>query len=245
MKYRVVAFIAACVTASILFGASAADAGWVLTESNGDETVMSQGKLKSVWENGSVIFDAGKGEIHFIDDQRKIMAGGTIDELCKGIEEMMESMMANIPPGQRELMKKMAGGKEGETKVVGKGPGGKIAGFETTRYEVSSAGDLYEEIWLTEDESLKKECQGLMQMMVKFTSCMAEANAMGAPSPESSPEYLKLFEKGVMVKSVEHGDEGEEVNTIVISERDIPSSTFSLPAGYKKVAISEIWGADQ
>ena len=65
MKYRVVALLAVCVAAIIVFGTSAANAGWVLTESNGSETVISGDKLKSVWENGAVIFDAGTREIHF------------------------------------------------------------------------------------------------------------------------------------------------------------------------------------
>ena len=172
------------------------------------------------------------------------MAGGTIDELCKSVEQMVESMMADIPAEQREMMKQMMSDAAAETKVVKKGLGGKIAGFETTRYEVLLGGELYEEIWLTEDESLKKECQGLMQMLVEFSSCMASASTMGAPSPESSADYLKLFETGVIVKSVEHGDEGEGVNTTVISERDVPRSAFSLPSGYKKVPVSKIWGGN-
>jgi len=242
MKFRVVALIVICVAAAIVFGASTANAGWVLTDSNGDETIISKGKMKSAWENGAIIFDAGTSEIHFIDDRRKTLASGTVDELCEGVEHMVESMMADIPAEQLEMMKRMMGDATAETEVVGKGSGGKIAGFETTRYEVLQGGELYEEIWLTEDESLKKECQELMQMLMKFSSCISSASAMGAPSPESSPEYLKLFEKGVIVKSVEHGDEGEGVNTVVISGRDVPPSAFSLPDGYKKAPLSEIWG---
>jgi hypothetical protein len=242
MKYRVVALIAVLVAANVVFGVSAASAGWVLTESNGDETIISQGKMKSAWENGAIIFDSGTKEIHFLDDRRKIMASGTIDELCDGITQMVESMMADVPAEQREMMKRMMGGAAEKTEVVAKGPGGKIAGFETTRYEVTQGGELYEELWLSEDESLKKECRGLMQMLMKFSSCMASAGATGAPSPESSPDYLKLFETGVLVKSVEHGDEGEGVNTTVISGRDVPASAFSLPDGYKKVPLLEIWG---
>ena len=241
MRHNIVTFIVICVAATAMLGASVADAGWVLTDSNGDETVISQGKMKTVWENGSVIFDASTSEVHFIDDRRKIIASGTLDELCEGVAQMMESMMASIPEEQREMMKQMMGGSAGETAVAEKGPGGKIAGFETTRYEVSLDGELYEELWLTKSESLKKECQGLMQMLMKFSSCLSSVSPMEQPSPESSPGYMKLFETAVLVRSVQHGGEDEADNTTVISARDVPASAFSLPAGYEEAPLSEIW----
>ena len=226
----------------MMFAASAANAGWALVESNGDETVISKGMMKSVWENGSVIFDSSKEKIYFIDDRRKTLAEGTVDELCDGITGMMESMMASIPEEQRAMMKQMMGGAGGETSVVKTGPGEKIAGFDTTRYEVSHGGEPYETLWLTDDASLKKEFMGLMLMLMKFSSCTSDASGMGAASPESSPEYLKLFESGMIVKSIEHGGAGEASYTSVISPRDVPASAFKIPTDYKKVPLSAIWG---
>jgi hypothetical protein len=152
-------------------------------------------------------------------------------------------MMAQIPAEQREMMEKMMGGVDAEVEVVDKGAGEKISGFETTRFEVMAGGELYEEVWLSNDKALVEECQGIMKMLGKFMSCMSGISAMGgAPSPESTPEYPKLFEAGMIVKSVEHGDNGEEVNSSMIEPRDVPASVFALPGDYKAVPLSAMWG---
>ena len=228
--------------AVMMFAAPTANAGWVLADSSGDETMISKGRMKSSWENGSIIFDSGTATVHFIDDRRKIIAEGTVDELCDGITGMMETMMADIPEEQRAMMKQMMGGAAGETSVVEKGPGEKIAGFATTRYEITQGGEPYETLWLTNDKSLRKEFMDLMPMLMKFSACTSAASGMGVASPESSPEYLKLFESGMIVKSIEHGGEGEESSTSVISPRDIPASAFEIPADYEKAPLSAIWG---
>ncbi len=243
MKSTFVGLTIAVLTAGVLSGPSPALAGWVMTETSGDETLVSQGKMKSVWDNGYMILDAQTQKIHFIDDERKVQAAGTVDEVCASLTQMIDSLMAGIPDDQKEMMKQMMGGTGTRPEVVEKGSGGKVAGFETTRYEVLVDGEVYEEIWLAKDESLKKECQSLMEMLGRLTSCIAKVNFMAdIPIPESSPDYLALFKKGVIVKSVEHGDEG--VNTTLLSPRDVPASTFSIPSDYETVPFSSIWGED-
>lgn len=231
-----------CFAVILMFAASTADAGWALTESNGDETVISNGKMRSAWENGSVIFDASTDKIYFIDDRRKILAEGTVDELCDGLNQMMATMMADIPEEQREMMKQMMENATGEVSVVEKGPGEKIAGFETTRYEVLQGGNPYETLWLTNNESLNNECHELMQMLMRFSACTSAAGGMGAATPESAPAYLELFDSGMVVKSTEHGGEGEASHTTVIAPKEVPDSEFTVPDGYEKVPLSTMWG---
>lgn len=241
----------------ILFGAffllfalsNTVNAGWLISEADGQETFISKGKMKSDWDNGSVIIDAGKNELYFIDDGREMIASGNVDEICSEMKQMIESMMANIPAEQREMMKKMmGGGKEPKVEVVKKESGGKVAGFETTRYEVMSDGNLYEELWLTEDKALMKDCATLMKMMGKFASCMQSMSAMGASaSPEASPEYAKIYELGVIVKSVSHSENETGLDTEIISftEKDVPDEIFALPDGYKRVSFQTLWGMDE
>jgi len=171
MRTRITTIVLLSLLALVAALAPSAHAGWVFTESNGDETLISQGKMKTSWENGSLIFDGEKNLLHFIDDRRQLIASGTIDELCEGMNQMMESMFEDIPPEQREMMKKMMQGETGESEVVDKGSGGKIAGFATTRYEVLQDGELREEIWTTDDASLRKEVQGVIKALMKFSSC--------------------------------------------------------------------------
>jgi len=229
--------------------ASVADAGWLITSANGDETLISKGKLKSNWDNGSMIIDAAKNEIFFIDDDRKMIASGNADEICDEMKQSMESMMASMPEEQREMMKKMmGGGKEVKVEVVKKGSGGNVSGFETTRYEVMADGKLYEEIWISENKELLKDCAEVMKMMGKFASCMHSAIPMGsAPVPEASPEYAKIYEMGMMVKSVSHSEDksSHDNDFTSITKKDLSDDIFALPDGYKKVSFQALWGMEQ
>jgi hypothetical protein len=234
------------VIAVIIASASVATAGWVISDADGQETVISKGKMKSDWDGGAVIVDAEKNQVHFIDDSRKMIASGTVDEICSGMKQMVESMMANVPAEQREMMKQMMGdAKAPKVEIVKKGAGGKVAGFETTQYEVMSDGEVYEELWLAADEALMKDCEAVMKMMGRFTSCMEAISSMGSPaSPEASPEYAKIFELGVVVKSVSHeeGETDDRTEITTITEKDVSDSVFTLPDGYKLVSFETMWG---
>jgi hypothetical protein len=231
----------------VLFGAtSSADAGWVLSQTSGEEVVISNGKMRSDSEPGGVIFDGTTGVIHFFDDARKVYASGTADEICADMEQMIEKMMERVPAEQREMMKKMMGdGNAPKVEVVDKGAGEKVSGFATTRYEVMADGELYEEVWITNDKKLMKDCEAVMKMMGKFTSCMESMSAMsGVVSPEASEQYMELFDKGMMVKTTKHGVEGSDhaENIEGITEQDIPDAKFAVPDGYKNVSFPAMFG---
>ncbi len=74
---------------------------------------------------------------------------------------------------------------------------------------------------------------------------MESMSAMaGEPSPEGSDEYLALFGKGVLVKTVSHDEEGsdEQMNVEDITEQDIPDAKFAVPDGYKKMSFAAMFG---
>ncbi|MDH3216564.1 MAG: DUF4412 domain-containing protein, partial [Candidatus Krumholzibacteria bacterium] len=153
--------------------------------------------------------------------------------------------MKNIPAEQREMMKQMMGSdKAAEVKIVKKGAGDKVSGFKTTRYEVMADGELYEELWLADDKDLMKDCKALLKMMAKFSSCMEGISSMGAPSPKASVEYMKIFEQGMIVKSVEHSESpmGNHADVTEIAKKDVPDSAFDLPEGYKAAPLGAMWG---
>ena len=163
--------------------ASTANAGWVLTDAEGEETLISQGKLRSSSKGGSMILDATKDQAYFVDDKRKLIASGTVQEFCTGMTEMRAAMLENIPPEQRQMMEQMMASTP-DVEIVNKGAGGKIAGFETTKYDVMVDGQLHEELWLSGDKALLKDCGAVMKMMGEFLSCMSTMSAMGGdPSP--------------------------------------------------------------
>ena len=60
-----------------------------------------------------------------------------------------------------------------------------------------------------------------------------------------SSEYLKLMKKGLTLKSIQYemGEEDEIVNTIKVEIKDIPDSEFQIPAGYKKISMTDYMGS--
>lgn len=227
---------------SILLLSSASSAGWTISENGKEVALVSKGKMKSTWENGSIIVEGEKNVLHFINDVEKVIASGTAEEFCSAIEKMRDKMMENLPPEHREMVKKMMGSrKPPKVELAKKGAGGKISGFETIRYEVTADGELYEELWLSEDKELLKDFKEIMRIMGKFTQCTAKMGGMGsAISPEATPEYAKVFELGVILKSIGHHEQETEITEM--TQRDVKDTEFALPKGYKSVTFEEMWG---
>ena len=61
-------------------------------------------------------------------------------------------------------------------------------------------------------------------------------------SPENTPEYKKLLEAGIELKSVRHepGISSDETNVVQLNEKTISESEFNPPLGYKKISFAEM-----
>lgn len=224
--------------------AVAVHAGWVIVERKGDTALVSNGRVRASSENMVSLIDGAKSEITFINDKDKTYFKGTVDDFCNAMSEMLEMMMKGLPPEQRKMMEQMMEEKAQkpfpEVKAIKEGGGGTIAGFKTTKYKVMVNGELYEEIWFATDPSLMKEIKPLVPVLRKFSKCSGEM-AMER-GPETSPEYLKLMEKGWEVKKLSHG-EGvpRTLNDVVkLEKKNIPDSEFTIPSGYRKVSFIEM-----
>lgn len=225
----VLAFIVAFLTVSNAF------AGLVLTDADGTTTHIQNGKLRSDTEEGGdmwVVIDTSKSTIMMVNPEEQTYVQGTIDEYCAGMRSMMDAMsqfMGGMMPKPEPKQK---------VQVVKAGPGGKIAGQDTTRYKVMVDGVLREELWLANDASLMKEF-GDPQVMAKFSQCAAMEQ-----SYETAPEYQGLMKAGWALKSVSH-ENGESVtDTEVerIEKSDIPAAKFAAPKGYARIPMSEMFG---
>jgi len=245
MRSRTISILLLSLAAILVAIAPSAHAGWVLTQADGMEVLISNGMMKGTFPNGSMLFDANKNIFYFIDDQRKVIASGTVDDFCEGMTQTIDSMLENVPPEQREMVKQMMKNQAGDIELVDKGPGEKILGFSTTRYEARDNGTLRAEVWVTQDESLVKELQVGVQALVKLTSCMQEIGFGGSVSYQGAPAYQAIFETAVPLKTIEYDEKGNEVGATILSKRDIPAETFALPAGYNKEPLSAIFRGGQ
>lgn len=227
---------------SLLGTALPAQAGWVITE-NGEQSFLSEGKVRSGGEDGMSILDAAAGKLIFVDSSRKVYVESTVEEYCKTISDIQKRALESVPPEQRKMMEEMLGGaNQGpapKVSVVEEGSGGKIAGMDTVKHKVLVDGALYEEVWLATDPELKKDYAPLTKMVGKFEACVAAPVAK--KTAHTSPQYAELLARGLIVKTVSHGPEGASSEVKSIQKQDIPSSKFEVPVGHRKVTLAELF----
>ncbi len=232
--FRSMRFLGILATAVTLLGASVAQAGFIQTESDGTTLYVQNGKLRGDnAESGDMwsIIDMSKGTITMVNPEEKSYFEGTIDEYCSSMRTMMDSM-SQFMGG---LIPKPA--KKSKVEVVKAGPGGKVAGYDTTRYKVMVDGVLREELWLANDQALLKEL-GNPQTMAKFSQCAAMETDY-----EASSEYQGVMKAGWPLKTVSHIDGKAETDTEVarIDKTDIPAAKFAAPKGYVRKPISAMF----
>lgn len=233
-------FTATAVLAATLFCFGLdARAGWVMTDKDGSKTYLSDGKVKEASEEGgeaSMVMDYKKKQLLVVNPETKVCAQASFDEYCGVMNQMFSAM--------REAMKSMGGGTAPEenpqVSVKKVGSGGKIAGFDTIKYQVFADGSLYEEVWLSANRALVAE-MGDLSALNKFASCL---NGGMTRDVEASPEYMKLLSIGLPVKTVSYEMGSPEVGAEIVrmEKKNIPASVFEAPSGYKKVPIGEALG---
>ncbi len=232
----------------VIIAAVPASAGWKAVDKEGAITLISNGKFKHVSPKDGMgsISDSGKGTITMVNNREGVYVTGKPHEFCQEMKAMMNAALASIPPEQRammeEMMKSSAAAAKPAVSFKKAGSGGKIAGWDTDRYEVFVNGKLYEELWLVTDKAILNDLDKLdIGLFQKFSSCMANQSG-GNHDPEDSPEYIQLLKKGWQVKSVPHGDVHHHLSeTISLEKTDVPESEFDVPAGYRKVTVMEMF----
>ena len=263
------------VVALLLFVAPAAEAGWVITDEGGQQTILSRGRLKLTPKEAqgiSMALDIAKARMWVADAGRRTYWEGTVEEYCQAMkstmagamadmEKQMAEAMKDMPPAQREQMQQMmknmrGGGAAGgppapapKVTVEKTNESQKIAGLTARKYKVLSNGKLYEEVWLTTDAALLRELEMAKapDTFGRMTGCMA---GMGGPGerPEGSAEFRKLYAEGWPLKVVYYGEgapAGAGTTVMKLEQRDIPDGEFTPPAGYRAAPITEVFGTQQ
>jgi len=211
-------------------------AGWVQVEKEGEKLLISQGRIKTVPEDpaeGWTVMDFKKGQILVVNPQDRTYAQASLQQFCQTMQQFMSQMKAMT-------------GKKSETEpkavkveVVKQGPGGKIVGYDCTKYRVLVDGRLKEEVWLTsEPEFVKDFDPGLLSKMI---GCAA-----GRGDVESAPAYQRMISSGWVLRAITHENGQAETETDVISlqKEDIPEDEFKAPQGYRQTTLDEALKAE-
>jgi len=241
--------------------ASNAFAGWVIKqaaqyekEAKEEQTLYFQkNKVKFVHKDASMIFNVDEGTMCFVKPDNKQYWCGTPQEMRKAIEDatksMMEEQMKNVPPEQREMMKKyMEQAQKKETpkkeisvKVKKTGDKATVAGYSGTKYRILVDGKLTEELWIAPKITIGTEID--RKKWEKMQKAMAEIGGAEA-GYSASEEYLDVMEEGGVIKSIAYYEKDAKGVTVAtkIEKKKIPASEFQVPKGYKKVSLNEVYG---
>jgi len=242
MNRKYLPYVAAGV---IMLLSATVEAGWIMLEREGDRTLISKGRLKSSADGISWILDGPANTLYFFDGNEKTYAAGTVEDYCGATAALVEQTMKNLPAEQRQTLEQMLKKDKGEAarhtvSVAEAGDGGMIAGQKTIKYAIQVDGELYEEIWLATDGDLTSEFKPLKPLLRKFSTC---ATTMGTEfTPENSPEYQRLMDRGVEVKSIAYSEGSPEPLTDVVKleKTDIPESEFAVPRDFRKITFAEM-----
>jgi hypothetical protein len=248
----------------LLLGVAAAEAGWLIVDDNGDQTLISRGRLKMAprqAEGHSMVLDLARARLWVADARRQLYWDGNVEEYCQAVRGTMAAMekalteqMKNMPPEQREQMQKMLKQMTGDASAGTPPPKltiertaevEKIAGLPARKYRVLNNGKLYEELWLATDEALIRELDlgRAPDTFGRMFACMA-GPGRGGVRVEATGEYREIFAQGWPLKAVYHGEGGGPGRALVtrVEPHEVSEDAFAPPAGFRAAPLSEIFG---
>lgn len=235
-----------CLTAMILLALTAvpAYAGWVET-SQGAVSYYGNGLLKQVpsAEEGGpeTIMDFAKGNVTMVDHGSRTYTTFKFEEFCEIIKKMYEG----APPDMLAQIKQMNEARPKPNVTVKKiGKGETIAGYATTKYQVTNNGQLERTVWIAEDARFKSFISSYWDQATDSIKKMKRCDDLGMRSEEvdTSPAYLDLMKGGwLMMEETldEDSPAGESAPVEELVEENLPASTFEVPQGYKKVPFAQ------
>ncbi|TQV72151.1 hypothetical protein FLL45_18190 [Aliikangiella marina] len=167
-------------------------------------------------------------------------------------KKQMEAQLANMPPEQREMMKKMMAGRMGmaddsapkPTKnIVKTGKSASAAGYDCQIHEVYSGQKKLRELCVTPWGKIKNggEIKQSLEEMNRFFSAFLDSMKGMMPADEESPfaEIEKLNGFPVIFKEFENGQLFETSTLQSISSKDLSADIFKAPKGFTKQSMME------
>lgn len=223
---------------ALLLAPAAGWGGFVQHEKGGEIIYVQEGKIRSLPDQPDeiwMIFDLKGDQMTMVDPESRRYAQGSSAEYCELVAKMMDMASSMLGVMGMEMGQQQAA----EITVRREGPGERIAGFATTRYQVLQDGQLAEEVWLADDPELMRELAGAGNL--SRMECGGDKANLAA-----SAEYAKLMGRGWPLRSVTHlgGDSYTSLDVVRIEKKKIPAADFQPPSGYRRVALAEFFAMD-
>ena len=214
--------------------------GLVQIDQDGSRTLISDGRIKEVPDSndeGWVVMNLKTNTILMVNTEQGTCTEATFEEYCSSMQMVLGGMMSAMS----EFMGGQMQDEAPDVEIRKLGSGGKIAGFDTVKYQVSADGELYEELWLTHDRALMKELGNPDQDSLRqFATCMEGQSA----TVENDEDYIEMSTSGWPLKEISYdmGEPEVDLEVVRLEKKDIPASEFAMPAGCRKVDLEKMFG---
>jgi hypothetical protein len=204
---------------------------------------------KAGGEEQSFIFRKDKETFWVVDYKEKSFMEMTKKDLqamkakIEGAMKVMNEQMKNLPPEQKEMMEKMMKGQMpgNAPKIVYKkiSPGEKVNQWVCNKYEGYMENKKEEELWTTDWEKLGLSVNDfkVMQDVSEFIGEFSKG--LGASFYKVGIEGNKQSYVGIPIKTINYSGNKVLYTTELkeIQRKDLASSLFDVPAGFKKTEI--------
>jgi hypothetical protein len=221
-----------------------------------EQVFLYDGFMKMVNGDLTTIFDLSKGEIIYINTQKKVYWKGSPSrfnaEVRADLEAMIEEKLFGVEEEQQETMRAMykemidASFPEQNTEQLEAkeffvrriGDDDKVSDFKSTKYEISEAGFPLQTMWISPDLPIANDFD-----FINLSSFLNQlAQGAYAVSFESSQEYFDLLEKGYPVRvEIRRGDGSTQVSEVVGAKRlPLKPTDFKIPTGYNPSTLTDV-----
>ncbi|MEM7548341.1 MAG: hypothetical protein AAF363_01605 [Bacteroidota bacterium] len=210
--------------------------------------------------SNSFIFDARNETFMTVDDKKKeyiVMTKSDLNvakEQFKQMATLMQTQLQNLPEAQRKAMEKQFSAFLGDgemPEVTYKKTGNsKVKSWSTDKYDVFEDGNKTAEVELSSFETLgisKSDFQAMEKLADFITENLSEFTSMVKTGGGSSflgfgDENSPIFQSGIPVKVVNFSSGSPDTETIVttVDKKNVDSSVFEVPKGYKKTSLQEM-----
>lgn len=195
-------------------------------------------RVDGALEGLSVIVDVKNGEGWLIDAGSKRYAGGKIAELAEELRKAEQAQIDEAAAGDPGGRKAAEAARQLAVQVKDLGPGDRLQGYDTRRYQVLVDGELLEELWLAPKLEISREID-LAAFGVGLQKMLGGAGI--GQGYEESEAYVKLRATGYPLRQVLYFvGEKSTLEATSVTIQGFPPADFAVPKGFVKVGYTEL-----
>lgn len=209
---------------------------------------IDKGRIRTEQPSVITLVDYDKGLFTILNPTNQFFWSGKVEEyVSEATKNRAEQMRRRVGSGgglsfgRRKIDEKALPRVE----IKKTAENGAIAGYRATKYEVFSNGELFQEMWFTQDIDMARDLDSTKSLEYE---CKRSAGMLGRTAGPfnalyRSSDYADLLKKGnvLLASIVYHGAGSFEKKATSVREAEIPASKFEVPENYRRVRLQDVF----